>query len=214
MIHNNFRKLMRLFSKSSSGSSTKPFIKNLTDVTGYTGVQDNLDWTQGDRLFYSITNSQYASHASYGTSNYYTYAQILADTSGSAGSSGSNFFIMGGQSINNEPDYSLGNIPANLRICMVNTSSSSANADVYNYPITGVLQNNSSESMTIDELALFTHCYNNNTQAWHDAYKTGDFLLIKENLSAPITLESGDSISVTFNLFADESEILSVSENS
>jgi hypothetical protein len=214
MIHNNFRKLMRLFSKGSTGSSYKPFIKNLTDVTGYTGVQDNLDWTQGDCLFYSVYTAQYTSHASYGVGSYYTYAQIRADNNGSAGNSGSNFFIMGGQSIDNEPDYSLGNIPDNLRICMVYTSSSSANADVYNYPITGTLQNNSSTSITIDELALFTHCYYNNATAWHGSYKTADFLLIKETLTTPIKLEAGDSISVSFNLFTDEPEIVSVSENS
>ena len=203
MIHNNFRKLMRLFSRG--GTSNKPFIKDFTDITGYTGINDGQNYSTGERLFYAITSSNYSGIQNTG-SNYRTWDAIKEFTS----TTGSNFYILGSKSVVDEPDYTVGSVSSNLLISMVSTY----NTNLYNYVITGVLQNSGSESIIIDEIALMTHCYYNNAIAWHNAYSTAEFLLIKENLSTPITLEAGASISVTFNLFADEPEIVSVSENS
>ena len=203
MIHNNFRKLMRLFARG--GSSYKPFIKDFTDITGYTGINDGQNYSTGEKLFYGVTANNYSNIQNIGAT--YRSWDTIKEL---ASSSGSNFYVLGGKSIIDEPDYTLGSVSNDLLISMISTFDTS----LYNYVITGVLQNSGSESIIIDELALMTHCYYNTTNAWHSAYKYADFLLIKENLSAPITLAGGASISVTFSLFADEAEIVSVSENS
>ena len=193
MIHNNFRKLMRLFSRGSS--SSKPWIKDFTDITGYTGVNDGQDYSTGERIFLNATYSNFTSITVVDYGVYYTWSAIQA-----LNYSGANYYVLGGKSVTDEPDYTLGSVSNYLQICMTSTNQTS----LYDYLITGVLKNNGTEPIIIDELALMTHLYYNNATAWHGQYRYADFLLIKEKLTTPITLEAGASISVTFKLFADE----------
>jgi len=188
---------MRLFSRGSSSTSTKPWIKNFTDITGYTGVQDGLDYSHGETLFYNISYGSFTTHTSIAPGNYCDWSYIKTYTS-------NGFYILGGQRIENEPDYTLGNVPTGLKVGMMTTSGSSL--DVYNYLIKGNLNNsNSTETITIDEIALFFHIHHSSSYtAWHGQYSDGDFLLIKEYLETPVTLEPGDDIAISFNLFGDE----------
>ena len=178
MIHNNFRKLMRSFSKPSQSVSASPVIVDFTNINGYTG-------NTADDKIRNIYKDSYALPPSITAGSYST---IKGKTNAFF------FYAMAGHTIENEPDYTLGTYFDDIQV------SPSVSKD-YNYTITTALTNNTNASMVIDEIGLFFHLYDN-SYPFGSSLKN-EFLLFYEIFDEPITLGAGQGISVTFNLFGD-----------
>lgn len=179
MIHSNFRKLMRQFSRPN-GSSSTPDIRNFTDTTGYTGITDVMPR--------EVTYSNYTAPSVISNLD---YSSILA---GSA----KRFFVMVGNTIDEEHDYSLGeNVTDGLKLT---TTIDKSNG----YIITATIINTTSSNITFNEIGLFYHMGTSSSGSWGGGTRNeGSFLLVKKIFDAQQTIPANSSISITFSLFDD-----------
>ena len=179
MIHNNFRKLMRMFSRSGSSGSTLPNISDFTDIEGYTG-------TTAETMFNrSVFSSTYCNLPVVSTAK--TFDAIKTDVSYLY------IFALIGNYVEGEGDYTIGNLFSDIKI-------TSAVSKSYNMVLSTTILNDTNESKTFDEVGLFFHI--GSSYYWHNQ-RYVNILLIKEKLSEPMTLGAGESISIGFNLFGD-----------
>lgn len=193
MIHNNFRKYVKKYFGVTANT-----IKGWTDTNGYTGGDsDTLTDSGYFKLFGSSSWSAWSSQ---------TLSQIKA-FSGTTNNLGTPYGFIG-TSTENEQDYTFGSFASDTGILTTTARTLSGG----NLIITSTITNNTASAVTYDEIGLFGHCFGG---VWNGTSSAkAEFLFIKEKLSELQTLEAGASIAVTFNLFADEPEIVSISENS
>ena len=180
MIHNNFRKLV-----NRSCGASRTLCNQFIDI-------DGNEMQEGDTL----TNDSYIkcyTSTSYQFTNK-SYAAIKTNTDSNYNKSVPYSFI--GNSTQNEPSYTLGSIIDNNNIKITTNNIGGATISFVT-----TLTNTGATSVSFDEVGLFLHLFGGTWQGVSSA--KAEFLLIKEQLSSSITLESGDSISLNFSVFGD-----------
>ena len=190
-IHNNFRKLLRRIVAVGYSSGTSDIdIKDFTDITGYTGGENDNPAT--------ITYNNVFTRSATGK----TLSSIRNDSSTSVCG-----LIYGaiGRSIENEPDYDLGETIDTILV-------SSSPTRGYNTTFVSTIVNSSNTSIEFDEIALFIHYKTSSGTPWNGGTNM-NFMLMKKNLDAPITLPAGASVTVTCSLFSDVEPDIEVEVN-
>lgn len=191
MIHNNFRRLLRriLSVGYSSGLSRPPSGNGIVDITGYIETDDanSYAWKNGicmenfgkhnisNKQVSTVFNTKFISSSSYETI----------------------YFLLPGNTVSNEPDYTLGSFADSLMLTTAN--SISENAVLF----TSTLTNPNETDVIFNELGLFLHFETSSDYyKWNDSYYM-NMLLAKEILSTPITIPGYSSVTLTMDMFGD-----------
>ena len=192
MVHNNFRKLLRRFCYKgpTTASSSVPTFNGIVDITGYIEENDT-----NKSLWQSLPKSRFDAYASNNVLVSNIFSGRIVSTTGQV----EYYFLLLGNTIINEPDYTLGSFADSL---LVTTSNSASGASVL---FVSTLTNTSGTDVSCNELGLFYHYEASSTAAsalWN-GNQYMNMILIKEILTTPIIISAYSSVTLTMDMFGD-----------